>query len=391
MAGAEPRVMAWLGTVEPPAIAAARAWVAGRAFPAERPLIDLAQAVPSYPPPPDLIEHLAAAVRDPAAHRYTEILGLPSLREAHGAHLSDVYQASIPASHVAITAGCNQAFCVAIQALAQAGDSVLLPTPWYFNHKMWLDALGIEARPLSFRPDTGGVPDLAEAARLINDRTRAIVLVSPNNPTGAIYPPAVLRAFFDLAQSRGIALVLDETYKDFLRGDQPAHDLFTDPTWPGTLIQLYSFSKVFALTGHRVGSLVASPGFLAAVEKLLDCIAICAPNLGQRAALYGLQHLAPWVASNRAELSARAAAFRDGFAAQQRWQLISLGAYFAYVRHPFDAPGLAVAERLAATQNLLALPGSFFGVGQDAYVRLAFANAAAAAVPDVMARLDAAA
>ncbi|TAD87771.1 MAG: aminotransferase [Alphaproteobacteria bacterium] len=391
MAGAEEglAVTPWLKAVEAPAIAVARAWVAGRQFPSDHPLIDLAQAVPGHPPPAALLDHLAEAVRDPASHRYTEILGLPRLREVHANHLSTVYRAPIAADRVGITAGCNQAFCAALQALAAAGDNVLLPTPWYFNHKMWLDMLGVEVRPLSFRPDAGGVPDVAEAAAKIDSRTRAIILVTPNNPTGAIYPPAVLEAFYALAQRHRLALVLDETYKDYLPSAEPAHRLFEDPAWGGTVVQLYSFSKVFALTGHRVGSITASTTFLAEVEKILDCVAICAPNLGQRAALFGLEHLGPWVAGNTADLAARADAFRSGFQGLSGWRLISLGAYFAYLQHPFPEAGLSVAKRLADQHNMLLLPGSFFGVGQDPFLRLAFANATQDQVPEVMRRLGA--
>ena len=181
---------------------------------------------------------------------------------------------------MAITAGCNQAFCLAMAALARPGDQVVLPLPYYFNHRMWLDATGIEALHPAFRPDAGGVPDVEEVARLITDRTRAIVLVTPNNPTGAIYPAETLRAFYDLAKRRGIALVLDETYIDFLPTDDRPHDLFEDPDWASTVVHLYSFSKVFAITGHRVGALTAGPALMAQIEKAMDCVAICAPRIG---------------------------------------------------------------------------------------------------------------
>src|SRR5690606_16016064 len=105
--------------------------------------------------------------------------------------------------------------------------------------------------------------------RLAGRRTRAIVLVSPNNPGGAEYPAETLRAFRDLARRRGIALILDETYRDFDSRTGPAHDLFADPDWDEVLVQLYSFSKAYRLTGHRVGAMAASPRLLAEAEKFL--------------------------------------------------------------------------------------------------------------------------
>lgn len=379
-----------LAAVAPPPIADAQGWVRGMSPVPGRPLVDLCQAVPGHPPAAELVEHLAERLHDPAVHRYTDILGLPALREALAGDIGRVYGARPSPSHVAITAGCNQAFCAAMMSLAHAGDEVILPLPHYFNHKMWLDALGIHAVPLPFRADAGGVPDPGEAADRIGPKTRAIVLVTPNNPTGAVYPPEVIAEFYELARTRGIALVLDETYRDFLPEDRRPHDLFADPAWPETLVHLYSFSKVFAITGHRVGALVAGPRLMASVEKALDCIAICAPRLGQEAALFGIQHLREWVTGNTLLMRSRAAAFRVAMESLPGWRLVSIGAYFAYVAHPFDGrPAYDVAKALAERQSLLTLPGSMFGSGQDRYLRLAFANVAGETAATVAARLAA--
>ncbi|WP_207479968.1 aminotransferase [Arenibaculum pallidiluteum] len=377
-----------LRAVAPPPIAEAQGWVRGRSFPADKPLIDLAQAVPGSPPPSAMLEHLAARLVDPAVHRYTEILGMPALRQALAAHMGAFYGAEIEPGRVAITAGCNQAFCLAVMALAGPGDEVILPLPHYFNHRMWLDMQGLKAVPLSFRADAGGIPDIDEAEARIGPRTRAIVLVTPNNPTGAVYPPATIRSFYELAKRRGVALLLDETYKDFLPGDGAPHDLFSDPDWPRTLVQLYSFSKVFCLTGHRVGSLIAGPAVMECVEKAMDCVAICAPRLGQEAALFGLRECGAWVRGNTMAMRDRAEAFRSALAGVQAYRLVSIGAYFAYLEHPFSDRGATeVARGLAADQNLLTLPGPMFGAGQERFLRVAFANVDGTLAPEVAARL----
>ncbi len=256
--------------------------------------------------------------------------------------------------------------------LAAAGDEIILPLPYYFNHRMWLDMLGIAAVHLPFRPDRGGVPDPDEAAALIGPRTRAIVLVSPNNPTGAIYPKETLAAFRDLARARGIALVIDETYKDFLAAHGAPHDLFSDRGWADTLIQLYSFSKVYCLTGYRVGAVLASSDFIAEMAKAMDCVAICAPRIGQEAALYGVEHLADWRVEKRRLMSERVAALRAAFAAQDTgYRIVSAGAYFAYLKHPFAGiEARKVAKHLAEDENMLCLPGSMFGPGQEDYLQV---------------------
>jgi aspartate/methionine/tyrosine aminotransferase len=378
-----------LAAVAAPPIAEAHRWIEGRSFPAGKPLIDVAQAVPGYPPPKALSDHLASVIGEAASARYTDIAGLPALRAGLAADMGEFYGAKIEASDVSITAGCNQAFCLSIMALAAAGDDVILPLPYYFNHQMWLDMQGIGARHLPFRPDRGGVPDPADAVALIGPRTRAIVLVTPNNPTGAIYPLAVIAQFYELARSRSIALIIDETYRDFMPAEGAPHNLFAEPGWRDTLIQLYSFSKVYCLTGYRVGSIITGPALGDEIAKAMDTIAICAPRIGQLAAIYGLGHLGDWRRQNTRLMRDRLEAVRQALARNDLgYRLISAGAYFAYLAHPFGPrPAMAVARRLADEQNVLALPGSMFGPGQEGFLRIAFANAEAAVMPELARRL----
>lgn len=385
-----PAVNPLVAAVEAPPIAEAWSWVEGITFPAERPLIDVAQALPGYAPAPALVDHLAQVVRTRGVGGYTAIAGLPDLRAAYASHLAASYGGDITGEDVLISAGCNQAYYLAMTTLARSGDSVILPSPWYFNHKMTLDMLGIEARPLVCRAEQGLVPAVAEAEALIDHSTRAIVLVTPNNPTGAIYPPATIAAFADLARRHGIALVVDETYRDFLpvAGGVP-HGVFADGSWRETLIQLTSFSKVYCLAGYRVGAVVAGPAFLAEMAKVMDCLAICAPQVGQRAALYGITHLADWREEKRQLMGQRLAAFKGALATRNTgFEIASIGAYFAFLRHPWEGDGaIEVARRLAREHGLLALPGAMFGPGQERHLRFAFANVDAEAMPAIADRL----
>ena len=386
-----------MAATEPPPVMEARRWIAGRSFAPDRPLLNVSQAAPVDPPPLALRQAIAdAALHDDAAHLYGPVLGLPALREEIAAQWSAAYGGAVKADQVAITQGCNQAFTAVMATLAGAGDAVILPVPWYFNHKMWLDMQGVEAVPLP--TGEGLIPDAGRAAALVGPRTRAIVLVSPNNPGGVEYPAGTLAAFRDLARARGLALVVDETYRDFdsrhslEQGGRP-HDLFADPGWDDTLVQLYSFSKAYRLTGHRVGAIVASPARLAEVEKFLDTVAICPGQLGQIAALWGMRNLGGWVAGERAEILARRTAMVEGFAALPDWRLLGCGAYFAYARHPWGAPSDAVARRLVEDAAVLMLPGTMFRPAGDPAgareMRIAFANIDRAGIADLFARLGA--
>lgn len=363
-----------VGALDAPPIPEAKTWLAGYDGRGGPP-IDLSQAVPGTPPPEAMLERLAAAAGSIEATRYGPILGDGLLREAYGAEVAATYRAPLAAGQVAITAGGNMAFIAAILALARAGENVILPAPWYFNHQMSLAMLGIEPRILPSRAGAGFVPDSEEAGRLVDSRTRAIVLVTPNNPTGAIYPPEVIARFAALARGRGIALVLDETYRDFLPGETSPHQLFADPDWDRTLISLYSFSKAYAVPGYRLGAVLAHPALVAEIGKVLDNLQICPPRAAQSVIAWAIEGIREWRRGVRDDLAARAEATRAAFQMLPGWRIDSIGAYFAYIAHPdADGDGAALARRLAEERGVLALPGSFFGPGQKSHLRFAFAN-----------------
>ncbi len=377
-----------------PPVMEARRWLEGVSFPPERPLINVSQAAPVDPPPEPLRQVIAdAALNTPEAHLYGPVLGLPDLRAEVASQWSVAYGGEVTAANVGITSGCNQAFCAMIATLCAEGDEVILPTPWYFNHKMWLDMVGVKSVALPAGP--GLLPDPDEAAALITDRTRAISLVTPNNPGGVEYPANLVRAFFDLAREKGIALIIDETYRDFDARSGAPHDLFTDPDWGDTLIQLYSFSKAFRLTGHRVGAMVAAPDRLAQAEKFLDTVTICPNQLGQIAALWGMQNLTQWLSGERAEILDRRAAIEDNMPRLEAkgWHLLGCGAYFAYMQHPFAMPSDKLAKRLVAEAGVLVLPGTMFMPDGDPagarQMRVAFANVDRAGIGQLFDRLEA--
>lgn len=375
-----------------PPVMEARRWLDGVTFADDKPLLNVSQAAPVDPPPRALREAIAeVAVNVPQAHLYGPVLGLPDLRARVAATWADAYGGAVAPDQVAITSGCNQAFCAAIATMVAEGDEIILPTPWYFNHKMWLDMLGVRTVPLPAGP--GLIPEVAACAERITPRTRAIVLVTPNNPGGVEYPAEVVRAFYELAKSRGLSLIIDETYRDFDSRSGAPHDLFTDPDWDETLIQLYSFSKAYRLTGHRVGAITAAIARLAEVEKFLDTVTICPNQIGQYAALWGMENLNQWLAGERVEILARRAAIVQADATLADWTLLGVGAYFAYYQHPFDMPSDQLAQRLVRDQAVLMLPGTMFTPDGDAggkqQMRIAFANVDSAGISQLFDRLAA--
>ena len=354
-----------------PPIPAVQAW--GRAYPGHRgPLIDLCQAVPGYPPHPEMLARLGAAAADPLCAKYGFIPGDPALREAYGK------ESGVSPERVVITAGCNQALFAALLTLVPRGRAVLLPTPWYYNHEMTCRMLGLEARALPTTAAAGFLPDPERAAALM-DGVAAVVLVTPNNPTGAIYPPATVEAFAALCRHHGAALLLDETYRDFLP-EQP-------PPPPGDAVRLYSFSKAYAVPGHRVGALTLPEALVPEAAKVLDCLHICPQRPAQAVLAWAIPALRGWRDANRGEMLARAATVRRSFAAIPDWRIDSLGAYFAYVRHPFaGVSAWRVCEHLAREHGVTLLPAPAFA-GSPEHLRVSFANVDAAGIELLAARL----
>lgn len=375
-----------------PPVMEARRWLSETTLPEGLPLMNLSQAAPVEPPPAMMRAAMARAIEhDPAIHLYSPVLGNPELREALARRTAALYGGSVEPAQVALTSGCNQAFCAAMATLAAPGDDVIVPTPWYFNHHMWLTMQGVKTQPLATGADL--LPDPEACAALITPRTRAIVLVTPNNPGGVEYPPELIASFADLAARRGVALIIDETYRDFHTHDGPPHGLFANPDWDETLIHLYSFSKAYRLTGHRVGAILANPARLAEIEKFLDTVTICVSGPGQMAALWGLNNLEDWLAGERLEILRRRAAMIKGFKGLDGWELLGCGAYFSYVRHPFDASATDVARRFLREAGVLLLPGTMFRPDSQPdgarELRIAFANADVDEIGELMRRLRA--
>jgi aspartate/methionine/tyrosine aminotransferase len=353
-----------------------------------RSLLDMSQGAPNYPTAPAIAEHIAKTALAPDGNMYTARAGLKKLRQLVANELSVAYGGAITYDQVLITAGCNQAFCIAVSALADSGDEVILSVPYYFNHNMWLrlDRLSpvyLETAP-HFIPD----PHLAEA--MITSRTRAIILVTPGNPTGVTVPPEVIEEFAELAKRHHIVLILDETYRAFRTSDEPPHNLFKLPGWTDVVISLHSFSKEFAIPGCRVGAAVCSAKLIVEMMKLSDCISICAPRLGQEAAIAALTQATDWRHEQAQKLREKMSYFQSMMTTNRPggFELCSVGAFYGWVRHPFlGKPTADVAQSLLAEHAIAALPGTVFTPMDDRYLRFSYSNLSIQEIDDLGERL----
>lgn len=381
------RISPRLQQVTFPPITEVKSWIADRQFSADKPLVDLCQAIPDYPPAGELVAHLQQQMLQPQLSVYSGDEGLPEVRQAVSEWYAKRYLSGPSADQICMTIGASQAFWLAILAVCEPGDEVVVPLPAYFDHPMGLEALGVVAKYIPF--DEGQPQaDFNAIAAAIGTRTRAILMVTPSNPTGTVLSPQQVDALYVLAKQHNIALILDETYNAFLPPQQVPHHLFAKEDWSETFIHLASFGKTFALTGYRAGALVASEELIHHALKVQDSMVVCQPRITQHAIAYGCRELSGWVEQNSVMMQQRHDLFCQLFTVNSnRFTLCRSGAFFAWVRHPWSTlTGRQAARKLADEENLICLPGEVFGPGLEGYLRLAFGNVSQQEIPHAVER-----
>ncbi len=357
-------------------IAEAQAWLSKRS--SDRPLLNGSQAAPNYPTAPAISARIAEVANEASGGFYAPSPGMPSLNTAFADELATGFELAdsdrVLTDEILPTAGCNQAFCVVSSALCEPGDEVIVPVPYYFNHQMWLQLDGV--KPVFLETGESLLPDPAAAEALITDKTRAILLVTPGNPTGVTIGPDIIHAFYDLAESRGLALMIDETYRNFRETTEPPHRLYEREGWQETLITLHSFSKDLAIPGYRVGAIVAGTPVIEEAMKLVDCVQISAPRVGQEAVIAGLTGAGEWRDAQVSRILNNLDVFRSVMAEEPGgFRLAASGAFFGWIQHPFTHLTTAeVIKRLVLDHDVLAIPGTAFTPTDERWIRFSYAN-----------------
>jgi aspartate/methionine/tyrosine aminotransferase len=349
--------------------------------------ISLGQGMVSWGPPPDAIEAARDACGAPASHRYGPVEGDPSLVEALARKLRDENGLDLDATRILVTAGSNMAFQSVVQAITSGGDEVVLPAPYYFNHEMAVRIA--DCVPVVVPTDSSYQLDLDALARAITPRTRAVVTVSPNNPSGAVYSAAALRAVNELCARHGLVHIADEAY-EYFTWDGATH--FSPGSLPGAgahTVSLYSLSKAYGFAGWRVGYMVIPERFNEAVYKVQDTVLICPPLVSQAAALACVTAGRAWTAR-----------FLEPLAAV-RQDVLALfadigdvcevptpgGAFYCLPRFRMPLDGMTLMRRLVREHRVAAIAGDTFGLTKGCYLRVSYGALAAETVHEGMQRL----
>lgn len=335
--------------------------------------ISLGQGVVSYGPPPSAASQIARFLADPENNKYKPVVGIPELLALlrkklaceNGTQIGDV-------RGIVVTAGGNMAFMNAVLAITDPGDEIVLQTPYYFNHEMAVTMAG--CRPVLVETDDQYQLRPDAIARAIAPKTRAVVTISPNNPTGAVYDPASLREVNRICGERGLYHIHDEAYENFTY-EGAKH--FSPGSISGSeahTISLYSLSKAYGFASWRIGYMAAPSHLLESIRKIQDTILICAPVISQFAAIGALQagreyceeKLGPIVEVRRVVLDALREL--DGICTVPKAQ----GAFYFLLRLQRKDDPMQLTERLIRKHGVAAIPGTAFGIHTGCYLRIAY-------------------
>lgn len=335
--------------------------------------ISLGQGVVSYPPPPQAIKQIANFLDNPKNHLYQSVIGIPQLLEIIEQKLLEDNQIKITDENaIVVTAGGNMAFINVILAITNPGDEIILQTPYYFNHEMAIKMANCTT--ILVPTDHNYQLQLDLITQAITPKTKAIVTISPNNPTGAVYPQESLTKVNQICQEKGIYHISDEAYEYFTY-DQNQH--FSPASLPNSspyTISLFSLSKAYGFASWRIGYLVIPKQLLFALKKVQDTILICPPVISQYGALGALQigkkyceQYLPEMAKIRQKVVNLLQPIQD----QCQWS-DPQGAFYFFLKINQEIDDFELTKQLIFEHKIAVIPGSTFGMDQGCYLRISY-------------------
>ena len=335
--------------------------------------ISLGQGVAYYGPPPEAAEAIHTCLADPENHKYKLVQGIPELLDAiesklaqeNGIHVGD-------GQRIMVTAGANMGFMNAAQAITDPGDEIILNLPYYFNHEMAIAIADCKALCVPTDDSYQLQPDVIEAS--ISDRTRAVVTISPNNPTGAVYSEAALREVNAICRRKGVYHISDEAYEYFTY-DGARH--FSPGSIDGSsdhTISLFSLSKAYGFASWRIGWMVIPQRLFEPVRKIQDTNLICPPVISQWAAAGAMQ-----VGSAYCRDKLRVTSEIRRLVLDRLREIDSLvtvpdarGAFYLLLRIHSETDPMDLARRLIEEHKVAVIPGTTFGIQDQCLLRVAY-------------------
>ena len=335
-------------------------------------VIALGRGDPDFHTPAHIVAAAKAAI-DANHHHYTGPTGLPALRAAIAADLKAAHGLDYGSDEIVVTAGAQEGIMLTMLGLCTPGDEVLITSPRFTTYDTAVRLCGGVPVPVPTHEQDDFALDVAEIAARISPRTRMFVLTTPNNPTGAVTPPAVIRAIADLALQHDLLIVADEIYARMIYAPNQHLSMATLPGMRDRTVTLNGFSKTYAMTGWRVGYLAAPGDFVGKLTEPRHTLSINTCTISQYAALAALTGPQEPVQQ-----------MLDDYAARRAWLMPALttagftyghpgGAFYIYTN--IASSGLAApdfCERLLRATGVMVFPGTMFGDTSRDYIRVSY-------------------
>jgi aspartate/methionine/tyrosine aminotransferase len=369
--------------VQSPVIPIVGEWIA-----AHPGTISLGQGVVHYEPPEAVYESVAHALRARMSlDRYSSVKGREELLARITEKVSRENGLCGSEQSILFTAGSNMGFLNAVLAIADIGDEIILLSPYYFNHRMAVEMAG--CRVVAVPTDAEYQIDLPAVRAALTDRTRAIVTISPNNPTGAVYGRESLTAINQFCRESNCYHISDEAYEYFDYSAEPHFSPASLPGSTGHTISLFSMSKAYAMAGWRCGYMVIPQALDLAVKKIQDTNLICPPVISQIAAMAALDEGVSWCQEriNGMRL-VRQRVLHELGALQGRCVVPRPdGAFYVLIQCETELDDLVLVRKLIEEYRVAVMPGSTFGATKKCALRIAYGALDAHSVEEGVGRL----
>ncbi|MFX0181854.1 MAG: pyridoxal phosphate-dependent aminotransferase [Candidatus Hodarchaeota archaeon] len=335
-------------------------------------LISFGQGTPFFSPNRDLMDKFWIEVKhEPNIHQYSPDPGFLSVRKEIAKYLAIQYQSnSLSWENIILTSGANTAFFILISLITEPNDEVILLTPYYFNHMMALQILHVI--PVEVKTNENYQPLIDLIVKKITSKTKAIVVISPNNPTGAVFEESTIEGMLEICERYNLILICDETYSEFVYEEDQIIKSYYKSSHP-LLIRIGSFSKIFGIPGWRIGYIVLPEEIIPNFMKIQDTVTIAPPTLSQLLVKFLLKEEVNLIAQYRNELLESRQTMLQLLEESEYFQVVSTtGAFYFFAKVPFD--GMNFASKLATKSNIVVLPGSVFGKNYRNYIRFSYAS-----------------
>jgi aspartate/methionine/tyrosine aminotransferase len=335
-------------------------------------VIALGRGDPDFHTPAHIVAAAKAAL-DANAHHYTGPTGLPPLRAAIAKDLKDSYGLDYTADEIVVTAGVQESIMLCMLALVAPGDEVLITSPRFTTYDTAVHLCGGVPVPVPTVEANDFALDVAEIEARITPRTRMFVMVSPNNPTGAVTPPAVIRQIAALAIKHDILIIADEIYAKMIYAPNEHLSIATLPGMKERTITLNGFSKTYAMTGWRVGYLAAPLDFVEKVTEPRHTLSINTCTVSQHAALAALTGPQEPLHAMLAEYAERRDWLMPALTAAGFTYGHPGGAFYIYTNiSSTGMPAPEFCERLLRDTGVMLFPGTMFGDDSTDYIRISY-------------------